>query len=127
MKETVFTPEALDALCDYDWLGNVRELESVIQRIIAFSGCFIFFHEDVLPHIKLDESSDDTSWKSLPALWDSIHGINRGELPTMVELRNWYVQQAYCYLGKESAVARRLGLGIRTVSSILRKEASQAE
>jgi transcriptional regulator with GAF, ATPase, and Fis domain len=42
MKETVFTPEALDALCDYDWPGNMREFESVIQRIIAFSGRFVF-------------------------------------------------------------------------------------
>jgi DNA-binding NtrC family response regulator len=126
MKETVFTPEALDALCDYDWPGNVRELESVIQRIIAFSGRFVF-REDVLLHIKLDESSDDTSWKSMPALWDSIHAINRGEWPTMAEVRDWYVQQAYCYLGKESAVARQLGLDIRTVNSILSKVAGRLE
>jgi hypothetical protein len=45
----------------------------------------------------------------------------------MVGLRDWYVQQAYCYLGKESAVAGRLGLDIRTVNSILRKEAGQLE
>jgi transcriptional regulator with GAF, ATPase, and Fis domain len=60
MKETVFTPEAIDALCDYDWLGNMREIESVIQRIIAFSGRFVF-REDVLLHIKLEDAGDDTA------------------------------------------------------------------
>src|SRR5262249_16630595 len=126
LKETVFTPEALDALCDYDWPGNVRELESVIQRIIAFSGRFVF-REDVLRHIKIEEAGDDTVRKSLSAFWDSIHSIKQGDWPTMVELRDWYVQQAYCYLGKESAVARRLGLDVRTVNAILRKEAGQLE
>jgi transcriptional regulator with GAF, ATPase, and Fis domain len=119
-REVVITPEAMDVLCAYDWPGNVRELESVIQRIIAFSGRFVF-REDVLLHIKLEDAGDDTAWKSLPALWDSIHAINRGEWPTMDELRDWYVRQAYCYLGKVSVVARRLGLDIRTVNSILRK------
>jgi two-component system NtrC family response regulator len=126
MKETVFTPESLDALCDYDWPGNVRELESVIQRIIAFSGRFVF-REDVLRHIKIEEDRDDTARKSLFAFWDTIHSFKRGDWPTMVELRDWYVQQAYCYLGKESAVARRLGLDVRTVNAILRKEANQLE
>lgn len=120
LKEPVFTPEALDALCDYDWPGNVRKFESVIQRIIAFSGSCVF-REDMLLHIKIEEADDNTSWKSLPALWDSIQRVKRGEWPTRVELRDWYVQQAYCYLGKESAVARRLGLDIRTVNSTLRK------
>jgi transcriptional regulator with GAF, ATPase, and Fis domain len=82
MKETVFTPEALDALCDYDWPDNVRELESVIQRIIAFSGRLVF-REDVLLHIKLEDAGDDTVWKSFPALWDSIHSIILGKWPTM--------------------------------------------
>jgi hypothetical protein len=43
----------------------------------------------------------------------------------MAKAPDWYVQQAYCSLGKESVVARRLGLDIRTVNSILHKEASQ--
>lgn len=43
----------------------------------------------------------------------------------MGELRNWYVVQAYCCFGKESTVARHLGLDVRTVSAILRKEGGQ--
>lgn len=32
-----FTPEALAALIDYDWPGNVRQLENVVQRALAVS------------------------------------------------------------------------------------------
>lgn len=30
-----FTPEAMEVLCAYQWLGNVRELENVIERSIV--------------------------------------------------------------------------------------------
>jgi hypothetical protein len=55
-------------------------------------------------------------------LWQTIGATQRGEWPTISQLRNWYVRHAYCILGKESAVARRLGLDVRTVNSILQKE-----
>jgi two-component system response regulator PilR (NtrC family) len=32
------TPEALDALMDYDWPGNVRELENVIERAVVLTS-----------------------------------------------------------------------------------------
>jgi DNA-binding NtrC family response regulator len=39
MKKTVtgITPEALALLCDYDWPGNIRELENVIERAIILA------------------------------------------------------------------------------------------
>src|SRR6187401_3091488 len=33
----VLTPEALDLLMEYDWQGNVRELENVIERAVVLS------------------------------------------------------------------------------------------
>ena len=32
-----FTPEAVDALMEYDWPGNVRELENCIQQMVALN------------------------------------------------------------------------------------------
>jgi len=39
MKKSVtgITPEALALLCDYDWPGNIRELENVIERAIILA------------------------------------------------------------------------------------------
>ncbi len=38
-----FTPEALDALANYPWPGNIRELENEIQRLViqADPGCWL--------------------------------------------------------------------------------------
>ncbi len=32
-----FTPEAIDALLQYDWPGNVRELENLVERVIILA------------------------------------------------------------------------------------------
>src|SRR5262249_52592563 len=126
MKETVFTPEALDALCDYDWPGNVRELESVIQRIIAFTGRIIL-REDVLSHINAGETRDEMMRHYFRGVWGALPQIKPEGWPTIVELRDWYVQQVFYYMGRESAVARHVGLDVRTVNAILRKDESWRE
>jgi DNA-binding NtrC family response regulator len=32
-----FSPDALAALADYDWPGNIRELENLVMRLVAIS------------------------------------------------------------------------------------------
>jgi len=41
--------EAMSALCDYQWPGNIRELENLIERLIIIKGSGIITIED-LPH-----------------------------------------------------------------------------
>jgi len=36
-KEMQVTPEAMDILIDYDWPGNIRQLENTVRRMIAIS------------------------------------------------------------------------------------------
>ncbi|MFN7949907.1 MAG: hypothetical protein U0Z53_31450 [Blastocatellia bacterium] len=114
-REIVITPEAMELLCAYEWPGNVRELESVIQQLVTCSGHFVF-REDVLRCIHLSQS--EPKKLSLP-FWSAMNGLRRGEWPTIQDMRNWYVTQAYLYSGKESVVARHLGMDVRTVSAIL--------
>ncbi len=33
-----FTPDAIDALANYEWLGNVRELKNTVERIVIMNG-----------------------------------------------------------------------------------------
>lgn len=47
------SPEALKKLQDYDWPGNIRELENVIQRALCFTDPGILKPED----LQIDESS----------------------------------------------------------------------
>lgn len=43
------TPEAVEALLDYDWPGNVRELENSIQHMIAVNSMGPLLHTHDLP------------------------------------------------------------------------------
>gem|GEM_PF-1092290 len=117
-KEVMILPEAMEVLCAYDWPGNVRELESIIQQIITFSGRFIF-REDVLRHIHVTQ---DQQRKINLQLWSVMNTFKSGDWPTMREIRDWFIFQTYLYFGKESAVARHLGLDVRTVSAIVEAE-----
>jgi len=120
-RQIVITPEAMEVLCAYDWPGNVRELESVIQQIVTFSGSFVF-REDVQRHIHIEQEEQRKA--NLP-FWSAMKAFENEEWPTMRELRKWYVAQAYLFFRKELAVARKLGIDVRTVSTILRGEVEQ--
>lgn len=37
-SELVLSPEALAAICSYDWPGNIRELENAIERAVILAG-----------------------------------------------------------------------------------------
>jgi transcriptional regulator with GAF, ATPase, and Fis domain len=122
----VITPEALDALSAYDWPGNVRQLETVIQLLTVFAGRFVF-REDVARHIQMEKTREEFEREVLLALWRTVPRVKPGEWPTINQLRNWYVQNAYQILGKQSVVAKQLGLDVRTVNTILQKEESMVD
>ena len=42
------TPEALEAMINYDWPGNVRELENLIERVVALTQNE-YIHQEELP------------------------------------------------------------------------------
>ena len=46
-KEMCFTPEALKVLKDYHWPGNIRELEHLIERLVAISDSNVLSEEDI--------------------------------------------------------------------------------
>ncbi|MEE8396234.1 MAG: helix-turn-helix domain-containing protein, partial [bacterium] len=37
-KEVSITPEAMEVLCHYNWRGNVREIENVMERALLLCG-----------------------------------------------------------------------------------------
>ena len=36
-RERRLSPQAMEALCNYTWPGNIRELENVVQQLVVFS------------------------------------------------------------------------------------------
>jgi DNA-binding NtrC family response regulator len=102
----------------------VRELEGVITKLATFCGHRIF-PEDVLSYLQI--SSHRTKQPiSLPLL-SAMNAKLPQQWPTAQQVRDWYVVEAYHYFGRESQVARALGMDYRTVSGIIREYQQQQD
>ncbi len=67
IKQLKLEREVFGAFYNYAWLGNVRELENVIERMIVLSDGDSLTHEDVPENIKNLQSPSENLWFSLPA------------------------------------------------------------
>jgi DNA-binding NtrC family response regulator len=101
--------EALDALMKYDWPGNIRELENVIERAVILS------RNDVLTRNDFPCCASDT----LSAAPTPV----RRSLPDMIkELEKTMIRQAMTETqGNQSQAARILGLSERNLRYKLKK------
>jgi len=99
--------EALKSLMDYEWPGNIRELESVIERAVILSDERVLVIEDLQQKKHHDEDKVATRRESLEEV-ERIHILN-----TLKEC-NWIVE------GKRGA-AERLGLPPSTLRDRIRK------
>ena len=116
--------EAIDRLMEYDWPGNIRELENVIKKAIVFAGRERLRVED-LP--RLGDGAARARGKA--GLDDALRGLVEGqdfseERPLMprVELSlAWEVVRA---VGNKTKAAKLLGITKPTLYSRLRRYAA---
>lgn len=67
-KSYSLSKEALQKLMQYDWPGNIRELENVIHRAISFSETAVIQPEDLFiePHFSSDSrQKNEELWKNM--------------------------------------------------------------
>jgi len=97
------TPEALEALENYDWPGNVRELENCIERAVLFSRAG-------------EIGADDFPAKVIEGKQGTIISEDKPETPTLES-----IEKAYIYYimdqakGKKAKAARLLGIDNSTL------------
>jgi DNA-binding NtrC family response regulator len=99
---------AAAAMLDFDWPGNVRQLENVLERATAFAEKPDLYAEDLLP---LLEGRRET-----PA----TNQFAAGRGLTLQEVERDAFIQTYLRTGKNKAkTARELGISERSVYNLL--------
>jgi len=84
------SPEAMHHMMDYDWRGNVRELENVVERAVVLS------RDTVVDPALLPESLIEQAGKGshLLSLFEILDECERRVIVNMLEKTNWNQTEA---------------------------------
>ncbi|HEY9074200.1 MAG TPA: sigma-54 dependent transcriptional regulator [Desulfobaccales bacterium] len=113
-----FTPNAMLALKNYHWPGNIRELQNVVERAVALTTGNMVHLEDLPDEIRRHHPEDDKIVLPVGVTMEEIERL--AILQTLKKTR-----------GDKELAARLLGIGLATLYRRLKemevKEAAPAE
>jgi DNA-binding NtrC family response regulator len=105
---TSISPQAIKALTDYEWPGNIRELENTIERAVVLSRGNGIDLEDLMYHGISSGSS--------------VFGPVGGKCRTLEEIEKDYIKAVLRdQFGNKSRAARLLGIDRKTLWAKLKK------
>lgn len=109
-RRVTTTPEAIDALTVYEWPGNVRQLERVLERALALGGG---------PAIELADLPDEIAQAHQP--------VSRVDAPPATSLRAWSSRYARLVLercaGNKRRACRELDISYHTLRGLIEYDA----
>ena len=112
-KVSGITPEAVKILCDYQWKGNVRELENILERCILLgSGDMITPSE-----LPLKIRQNVSSFLNLDGIPEDV-----GLAETLIAVEKRMIQRAMKLSGNvQTKAAELLGIGKSGLNQKLKK------
>jgi two-component system response regulator AtoC len=118
-----FSADALEALENYDWPGNIRELENAVLHAVSMSDDLIYpehLSHQIRGTRKIAAVNDSTAPGTLAA---------SGSWPTLGEMEVKYVEQVLAHTGgNKQAAARILNIDRKTLTRIVsRGKAEESE
>lgn len=94
--------EAMKAMTNYDWPGNIRELQNVCERLQILCEGHVIMINDIPENVRTPEQRDETSEYD-PTI-------------TLSELEKRYVLKALAHFdGNKTQAAKALGITIKTL------------
>ena len=114
-----FAPESLRILCEYDWPGNIRELQNMVERVVSLCAPGQTIGKDDLPEELLNRERSTTRGFS-PFLSDQQFHDAKAEAVSSFEkeyLRSLLEKNG----GNISQAARQAGIDRKTIHRMLAK------
>jgi formate hydrogenlyase transcriptional activator len=106
-KITQVTGPVMDALCAYNWPGNIRELENLIERAMILSPGSELSYGEWLPSVKLPAGNLNTPMQKLEE-------VEKNHISEVLKQLNWKVSG-------ENGAAKFLGLNPTTLEARMKK------
>lgn len=106
-KDVSIAPDAVRLLMNYNWHGNVRELENTIERLVVMSNGKIIESSDLPINLKLQTPKEFMQKESLKA---GIEDIEKSSILDALEKSDWVQAKAAKMLG---ITPRQIGYKIK--------------
>jgi len=100
-------PEVIDALMEYDWPGNIREVENLIERAMIISHGNTLEYGDWLPVSK--NTAGNTKMGPL-----KLEDVEKQHIIEILKKANWKISG-------EKGAAKMLGLNATTLEARIKK------
>ncbi len=105
----IFLPEAIECLCKYPFLGNIRELANLIEQLVVLTPTEAIHFEDLPSHVRMEHHKDDIA--SRKNEWNLSAAVERTERKIIIRaLKTFRTQRkAASPLGiHQSTLARKI-------------------
>jgi transcriptional regulator with GAF, ATPase, and Fis domain len=106
-KVTTINPKVMDALVAYDWPGNIRELENIIERAMILSRDGTLEHGEWVPTQKIQV-------EKISASTTKLEDVEKEHIIEVLKKTNWKVSG-------EKGAAKILGLNPTTLEARMKK------
>jgi len=116
LEKIEFSEKSIEALCSYDWPGNIRELKNQVERMIILSSDYRIEFSDLAPiitNIYYEQSQQRVDC--------FIQSNLEGKLELFDVYEKEIYRKAYEIYGSFNAAGKALGVTHKTVASKLRK------
>ena len=98
-KTTGFHPEAVKVMTNYDWPGNIRELENAVERAVVLGESKIILSEHLPFGISTEVRKKMVVPKNGATVKDMLEDLERQELIKALEKSDWKQARAAKLLG----------------------------